>query len=322
SPLVVSYIHLQSPTHSQFSVCKFRRLHCNCFILFEVMSLYPTFEDLKVDGLMQAQNQALINTQSNNPDAYGAIATYMGLDLNNFHYNEFGELVPGPPPSVSVTPATPPQQVAVCASGASGTIVTTSSSPGEIKHGVRRVVLCKDAKGKVGVQLVDVDNGVFVSFVRTGSPAAIAGLRFGDQLLSICDRVLAGHSGSKAMERIRKGPDNNIEVLVRDRPFERTVVVNKSSSGDLGISIDDGLIKAIHKDSSAARNGLLTDHQIVEVDGQNVLGLKDKQLKELLQRCGSSVRLTIVPHSIYKHMVKRLWKDQIRHEMDRSLPDA
>ncbi|KAA3678451.1 syntenin-1 [Paragonimus westermani] len=266
------------------------------------MSLYPTFEELKVDGLMQAQNQALIDTQHNNPDAYTAIATYMGLDLNNFHYNEFGELVPGPPPSGPGVPVTSPQQVAVCASG---TIATTNSSRGEIKHGVRRAVLCKDTMGKVGVQLVDVDNGVFVSFVRTGSPAAMAGLRFGDQILSICDRVLAGHSGSKAMELIRKGPDNNIEVLVRDRPFERTIVINKSSSGDLGVSIDDGLIKAIHKDSSAARNGLLTDHQIVEVDGQNVLGLKDKQLKELLQRCGGSVRLTVVPYSIYKHMIKR-----------------
>lgn len=28
------------------------------------------------------------------------------------------------------------------------------------------------------------------------------------------------------------------------------------------------------KDSSAARNGLLTDHQICEINGQNVIGLK------------------------------------------------
>ena len=30
------------------------------------------------------------------------------------------------------------------------------------------------------------------------------------------------------------------------------------------------------KDSSAARNGLLINHQLVEVNGQNVVGLKDE----------------------------------------------
>jgi len=33
-------------------------------------------------------------------------------------------------------------------------------------------------------------------------------------------------------------------------------------------------ITAIVKDSSAARNGLLIDHHMVEVNGQNVIGLK------------------------------------------------
>jgi len=35
-------------------------------------------------------------------------------------------------------------------------------------------------------------------------------------------------------------------------------------------------ITAIVRDSSAARNGLLIDHHMVEVNGQNVIGLKVK----------------------------------------------
>ena len=33
-------------------------------------------------------------------------------------------------------------------------------------------------------------------------------------------------------------------------------------------------ITALVKDSSAARNGVLIDHHLVEVNGQNVVGLK------------------------------------------------
>lgn len=59
-----------------------------------------------------------------------------------------------------------------------------------------------------------------------------------------------------------------------DRPFERTITMQKDSNGFVGFVFDDGRIKSLVKDSSAARNGLLTDHQLIEIDGQNVVGLK------------------------------------------------
>ena len=51
--------------------------------------------------------------------------------------------------------------------------------------GVREVVLCKDAKGKCGVSFHAVNKGVFVCFVQKNSPAAMAGVRFGDQILTV-----------------------------------------------------------------------------------------------------------------------------------------
>jgi len=42
-------------------------------------------------------------------------------------------------------------------------------------------------------------------------------------------------------------------------------------------------ITAIVKDSSAARNGLLIDHHMVEVNGQNVIGLKVKTKLKVLK---------------------------------------
>ena len=53
----------------------------------------------------------------------------------------------------------------------------------------RWVVLCKDGQGKVGLRVSTYNKGVFVVLVVPGSPAAMAGLRFGDQLLTTCGYV-------------------------------------------------------------------------------------------------------------------------------------
>ena len=50
--------------------------------------------------------------------------------------------------------------------------------------------------------------------------------------------------------------------------------MQKDSNGFIGFVYNNGRIKSIVKDSSAARNGLLTDHQLIEIGGQNVVGLK------------------------------------------------
>lgn len=293
------------------------------------MPLYPTFEELKVDELMNAQHVFVTNAQTSNSVIYGAFAEYLGLNLNDFHYNDNGELVPGPAPALArpslVEQPTAPSdqnQLAVTASHPSTAIVAATPSPGEIKPGLRRVIACKDAQGKLGVKLTAVNAGVLVSFVRSNSPAALAGLRFGDQILEICGTQMAGLSSSKAMDCIRKGPTNHIELVVRDRPFERTIQLNKNANGDLGIRICDGMIIGVFKDSTAARNGLLTNHQIVEVNGQNVMGLKDKELKDVFARTPNPIRLTVLPQAIYKHIVKSIRISDVRKHMDRSLPEA
>lgn len=58
------------------------------------------------------------------------------------------------------------------------------------------------------------------------------------------------------------------------RPFQRTVTMHKDSSGHVGFIYKSGKITSLVQDGSAARNGLLTDHYICEINGQNVIGLK------------------------------------------------
>ena len=50
--------------------------------------------------------------------------------------------------------------------------------------------------------------------------------------------------------------------------------MQKDSSNHVGFAFNSGEIKTIVKDSSAARNGILVDHYLTEVNGQNVIGLK------------------------------------------------
>ena len=50
--------------------------------------------------------------------------------------------------------------------------------------------------------------------------------------------------------------------------------MQKDSTGHVGFVFKENKITAIVKDSSAARNGVLIEHHMVEVNGQNVVGLK------------------------------------------------
>lgn len=63
----------------------------------------------------------------------------------------------------------------------------------------------------------DINKGIFVCLVMKGSPAALAGLRFGDQILQISGTTVAGFSKDQVHALFRKSPVNGISVVVRDR---------------------------------------------------------------------------------------------------------
>lgn len=71
-------------------------------------------------------------------------------------------------------------------------------------------------------------------------------------------------------------------------------------NGQLGFLFKKGRITSIVKDSSAARNGLLTDQQICEINGQNVIGLKvnDISILHLLIFLLSLFLLSLLNHNM------------------------
>ena len=54
-------------------------------------------------------------------------------------------------------------------------------------------------------------------FVKAGSPAALGGLRFGDQVLSVNGELVAGYSHSKATKVIKNAPAERVVLAIRDR---------------------------------------------------------------------------------------------------------
>ncbi|NXK13829.1 SDCB2 protein, partial [Herpetotheres cachinnans] len=298
-------------------------------------TLYPSLEDMKGHQILQAQAAAGVKTPTTTvvtekpkllrlplvcpaapPMLYPNLAeleNYMGLALSSEEIQK--NLLPESSTALTPTGPSPGQLVAPLSGNNAGL------RRAEIKPGVREIHLCKDERGKTGLQLKNVDQGIFVQLVKANSPAALVGLRFGDQILQIDGKNCTGWSSDKAQRALKKASPEKIIMVVRDRPFQRTVTVHKDSTGHIGIVVKKGKIVSLAKDSSAARNGLLTHHCICEVNGQNVIGMKDKQLTEVLAGAGNVVTLTIIPTVIYEHMVKRLSAGLVKSAMDHSIPD-
>lgn len=189
----------------------------------------------------------------------------------------------------------------------------------QVHHGIRELFLCKDTEGKIGLRVAAINEGVFVCLVQDGSPAALVGLRFGDQILQINGKTVAGYNMTQVHSLLRNCPVNNISIVVRDRPFERNVTLHKDGLGHLGFQFRRGQIIRLVQDSSASRNGLLTGHHILEVNGQNVVGLKDKEITSIIEKAPSVVNFTVMPSSVYDHMIKKMNFNLVRSTMDHSI---
>lgn len=83
-------------------------------------------------------------------------------------------------------------------------------------------------------------------------------------LLKVNDEYVAGYSHEKLHSKIKKLPGDKITLAVRDRPMERTITLHKDNGGEAGFIFSNGKITSIVKDSSAARNGLLTGKNAIK----------------------------------------------------------
>lgn len=318
----------------------------NIYNNINMASLYPSLEDMKVGQMMQAQvkeNGGVIPSappeigdreKPSKPSGlamhqagravpvYPSLHDYMGLDLGptgqlSFKFNDFpnsNNAVALPQPDLTKTNF---NNMIAPLSGQS-----LGLKRAHVTNGIRELILCKDKDGKVGVRVAAVNSGIFVCLVARGSPAEMGGIRFGDQILEVNGTQVAGFTVDQVHKMFKKAAVNGISVVVRDRPFERTVTLHKDSGGRVGFQFKKGEIVSLVKDSSATRNGLLTGHQILEVDGQNVVGLKDKEITAVIEAASSPLTVTIIPVSIYEHIVSKMSTNLIKNLMSHNIPEV
>ncbi|WAR23115.1 SDCB1-like protein, partial [Mya arenaria] len=221
-----SYLFLFKQKRISFTYCTIKYYSAKQ----QKMSLYPSLEDMKVDQMAQAQRsyeqpQVTYPAQGgaqpgyppapqqaprgSSPSLYPTLDEYMGLQLtpqfvqqNLPEYNQVA-IPQNQPSNMMVAPV-------------SGNDVGIRRA--EIKQGLREVVACKDADGKIGLRIRHVNNGLFVALVQKDSPAALAGLRFGDQILQINGQSVAGWDTDKAHKVLKAASGDRISFAVRDRP--------------------------------------------------------------------------------------------------------
>lgn len=301
------------------------------------MSLYPSLEDMEASKMIKAQVQAFsppsaplpyavhppqsIAASAGGSQLYPTLNDFMGLEITAEMLASHQLALTHPQSSAVAIPTNSVQQGSMYGALAPLSGQSTGLVKAQVTHGIRELVLCKGADGKIGLRCQAISKGIFVSLVQVGSPAALVGLRFGDQILQINGENVAGYSMDKVHDIFKKAGINSIRVAVRDRPFERTVTLHKDSFGHVGFTFKNGCICSLVKDSSAARNGLLTDHNLLEVNGQNVVGLKDKEITRIMDAAGQCVTLTIMPKFLYDHMIKNMSSNLLKKSMDHSIPD-
>uniref|UniRef100_A0A0N4ZR13 PDZ domain-containing protein n=1 Tax=Parastrongyloides trichosuri TaxID=131310 RepID=A0A0N4ZR13_PARTI len=201
-------------------------------------------------------------------------------------------------------------------------LLSSSLSRSVVHHGVRTTTLYKEEKGKIGLRLRLINMGMFVQFVAEDSPAAIGGIRFGDQILQINGNELLGLTEMEAMDLLNSSnKEETVDLVIRDRPFERSVTLHKDNLGNLGFAYSDNKITHIIKNSSASRNGLLINQRILEINGQNVIGFKSPQVKKILEEAEQTVTLTIISNEMYNELLKNVSWSLILKKQDHSMPE-
>lgn len=142
-----------------------------------------------------------------------------------------------------------------------------------------------------------------VGYVKPQSPAAQAGLRFGDRLLSIDGEPIEGWSGLQERIRARAGQPLTLDIerdgarqTVRLVPavHEETNPIETVRHGRIGISALPRVaqVTVTSPDSPAGRAGVRTFDKVVKLDGKPIGNWE--QLQQQLSARGDAVTLEVL----------------------------
>ncbi|MGZ6141757.1 MAG: RIP metalloprotease RseP [Myxococcales bacterium] len=158
-----------------------------------------------------------------------------------------------------------------------------------------------------------------VGYVKPQSPAAVAGLQYGDRIVAIDGEPIDGWSSLQESIRAHAGMPLQLSIVRDGRPeslrivpavHEETTPIETVKQGRIGISAvpRTAEVTVISPDSPAGRAGVKTFDKVVRLDGQPIANYE--QLAQKLARGEGPVRLEVLRPVEVAAPGGKLWKDE------------
>ncbi|XP_053673689.1 syntenin-2-like [Anopheles nili] len=173
--------------------------------------------------------------------------------------------------------------------------------------GIRELLIRKGDGGKIGITIRRVLEGkMIVCAVARRSPAYLAGVRYGDEILCHEDEPLPGIEMERMRKMIEHNSRNCVKLQTKDKSGERYVTITRDVEKGYGFRFVNGEITVIRPNTSAEQQGLERKLQIVEVNEEVVVGMSDEDIEAIIYASGDSVTLCVVPVKIYRQLFASL----------------
>ncbi|GAA51503.1 syntenin-2 [Clonorchis sinensis] len=155
---------------------------------------------------------------------------------------------------------------------------------------VREVTLVRRNVGhRFGMRIESLGCGIYVTTVLRNSPAATAGLKVGDELLTIDGEPVSHMSTHGATERVRSSASEVLRITYRPRTPVTCIreVTVKKIDGRVGIRLKrrkEGLFVDVVLPCSAASNaGIREGDELIKVNNQPINGWSQDAASQLLR---------------------------------------
>ncbi|KAL5264836.1 hypothetical protein ACHWQZ_G005792 [Mnemiopsis leidyi] len=275
----------------------------------QVWDHFPTVEDLDGCYLVERQFELAVDPRSDNPH----LPEWMGL-----YHGEDGVYTLNK--GLSHMPITGKSRANQVERIRDGVKVIHVYRPCEFSLQIPK----EETSHEFGFKITIMDNGVYVTHIESEGAAVRAGLKYGDQILRIGQDYCSGMLLSQ-VEKLISSSGDELALFVRDRPNEKMYTLLRDSSGHFGFRIRSAEIIEVIPGTSASRNGIPTNHFVTEVNGQNVLGWNDDQIRERMDisAADGAVTITLLHERAYRDFIKDLGAAlfaTMDHSMNFSLP--
>uniref|UniRef100_A0A1I8JUN7 PDZ domain-containing protein n=1 Tax=Anopheles funestus TaxID=62324 RepID=A0A1I8JUN7_ANOFN len=175
-------------------------------------------------------------------------------------------------------------------------------------NGIRELLIRKGEGGKIGVTGRRLHEGkVFICAVTRRSPAYMAGLRYGDEILCLENESLVGLELDRVRDLVRKNLRNSLKLRTKDKPAERYVTISRDVQKGFGFRFMNGEITFVRPNTMAERRGLERRLQIIEVNEEVVVGMQDEDIEAIINAVGDVVTLCVVPVKVYRQLFSKLF---------------